>query len=141
MLILIIEVNLTDRGSFFTLYTLRGSSFLWWFAIATFSVKLPLYTLHSWLPKAHVEAPVFGSMVLAGILLKLGVYGIIRFIALNKFNLTNNAPLNALFYVGLLGGLAAATICVRQIDLKIMIAYSSVVHMRTAVLGIISFSN
>nr|YP_009571047.1 NADH dehydrogenase subunit 4 [Chelodina novaeguineae]AUY54968.1 NADH dehydrogenase subunit 4 [Chelodina novaeguineae] len=100
----------------------------WWFAMLTaFMIKMPLYGLHLWLPKAHVEAPIAGSMILAGILLKLGGYGIIR------VTLTMNPPMKNLHYpfmmLALWGIIMTSLICLRQTDLKSLIAYSSVSHM------------
>nr|YP_009943805.1 NADH dehydrogenase subunit 4 [Acanthisitta chloris]QOD95623.1 NADH dehydrogenase subunit 4 [Acanthisitta chloris] len=95
--------------------------------LIAFMVKAPLYGLHLWLPKAHVEAPIAGSMLLAALLLKLGGYGIMRTTALMT------PLLNHLHYpflaLALWGALMTSSICLRQIDLKSMIAYSSVSHM------------
>lgn len=92
-------------------------------SIIAFLVKLPLYGLHLWLPKAHVEAPVNGSIILAGILLKLGGYGIIRVIPL--ISLFKGFLIN----IGIWGGVISSLICLREIDIKKIVAYSSVHHM------------
>nr|QNS38423.1 NADH dehydrogenase subunit 4 [Nyctiprogne leucopyga] len=95
--------------------------------LMAFMVKAPLYGLHLWLPKAHVEAPIAGSMLLAALLLKLGGYGIMR------VTLLMGPVSNYLHYpfltLALWGALMTSSICLRQTDLKSLIAYSSVSHM------------
>nr|YP_009538216.1 NADH dehydrogenase subunit 4 [Megalaima virens]AYN73707.1 NADH dehydrogenase subunit 4 [Megalaima virens] len=94
--------------------------------LLAFMVKAPLYGLHLWLPKAHVEAPIAGSMLLAALLLKLGGYGIMRTTLL----MTHPNPLQYPFLtLALWGALMTSSVCLRQTDLKSLIAYSSVSHM------------
>nr|YP_009918544.1 NADH dehydrogenase subunit 4 [Hirundo albigularis]QLX47808.1 NADH dehydrogenase subunit 4 [Hirundo albigularis] len=95
--------------------------------LMAFMVKAPLYGLHLWLPKAHVEAPIAGSMLLAALLLKLGGYGIMRMTIFTDLSSSNlHYPFITL---ALWGALMTSAICLRQIDLKSLIAYSSVSHM------------
>nr|WNH22943.1 NADH dehydrogenase subunit 4 [Scophthalmus aquosus] len=109
---------------------------IWWFGcLLVFLVKLPLYGLHLWLPKAHVEAPIAGSMILAAVLLKLGGYGMIRMMPLLG-PLTKE--LNYTFIIfALWGVIMTSLICLRQTDLKSLIAYSSVSHMGLVAGGIL----
>nr|AJF41892.1 NADH dehydrogenase subunit 4 [Bombyx mori] len=106
--------------------------------IFAFLVKMPMYFVHLWLPKAHVEAPVSGSMILAGIMLKLGGYGLLRvMIFLQEVNL----KLNYIWIIiSLVGGLFISMKCFCQVDMKSLIAYSSVAHM-SMVIGSIMVMN
>nr|AML25865.1 NADH dehydrogenase subunit 4 [Staphylinidae sp. BMNH 1274173] len=103
-----------------------------------FMVKMPMYFVHLWLPKAHVEAPVSGSMILAGVMLKLGGYGLFRFIFI--FENLSNSYNYFLIVISLLGGVYVSLICLRQSDIKSLIAYSSVAHMGLVMSGIMTFS-
>ena len=97
------------------------------FILGAFLVKLPIYSVHLWLPKAHVEAPLVGSIILAGILLKLGGYGI--YLMRSSFSLRKNIRIIILVAVSVWGGLLATFICLRQIDVKALVAYRSVGHI------------
>nr|QIV24648.1 NADH dehydrogenase subunit 4 [Brephilydia jejuna] len=103
-----------------------------------FFVKIPMFFVHLWLPKAHVEAPVAGSMILAGVMLKLGGYGLLRVM---KLFIEMNLKVNFIFIsISLVGGFLVSLICIRQSDIKSLIAYSSVAHMGMALGGIMTLN-
>nr|YP_009000590.2 NADH dehydrogenase subunit 4 [Macquaria australasica]ALF03660.1 NADH dehydrogenase subunit 4 [Macquaria australasica] len=109
---------------------------LWWAGcLLAFLVKMPLYGVHLWLPKAHVEAPVAGSMILAAVLLKLGGYGMMRMMLMLE-PLTKELSYPFIIFA-LWGVIMTGSICLRQTDLKSLIAYSSVGHMGLVVAGIL----
>nr|UCP07199.1 NADH dehydrogenase subunit 4 [Cyamus boopis] len=109
------------------------------FMLGAFLVKFPMYSVHLWLPKAHVEAPVSGSMILAGVLLKLGGFGMIRFIPL--ISKTPYLFFWLIISISLMGGFYMSLVCMAQMDMKSLIACSSVVHMSGCVGSLLCFND
>nr|AVN67270.1 NADH dehydrogenase subunit 4 [Aeluropoda insignis] len=116
---------------------LKGmNEFIYLGMVSAFLVKMPMFMVHLWLPSAHVEAPVSGSMILAGILLKLGGYGLLR-VSINLMKV--GYQVNFIWLsISLIGGVIVSLICLRQTDLKSLIAYSSVAHMGIVIGGLMT---
>nr|YP_010715733.1 NADH dehydrogenase subunit 4 [Hermya beelzebul]WDE73960.1 NADH dehydrogenase subunit 4 [Hermya beelzebul] len=111
---------------------------LYFSLIMAFLVKMPMFLVHLWLPKAHVEAPVSGSMILAGVMLKLGGYGLLRVLS---FLQMMGLKFNFIWIsISLIGGFLVSLICLRQTDLKALIAYSSVAHMGIVLSGLMTLT-
>jgi len=122
-------------------YMFTGVEQYWlWLAFFTsFASKIPVFPLHIWLPEAHVEAPTVGSVLLAGILLKLGVYGFLR-VNLTMFPQASLFFSPGLFLLCILGVVYASLTAIRQTDVKRIIAYSSIAHMNLITIGLFSFN-
>jgi NADH-quinone oxidoreductase subunit M len=112
---------------------------LWLAFFASFAVKLPMWPVHTWLPDAHVEAPTAGSVILAGILLKMGGYGFLRF-SLPMFPLASQEFAPVVFALSIVAIIYTSLVALAQEDVKKLIAYSSVAHMGFVTMGIFSFT-
>ncbi len=121
-------------------FSSQSQIFLFIAFFVAFAVKIPMYPVHVWLPEAHGEAPTIGSMILAGILLKLGIYGFIRILIPICVNVID-IFLPFIYLLCLLGIIYTAFSTVVQTDIKRVIAYSSVGHMNLAVLGLFAGTN
>ena len=113
--------------------------FLWFTFFTSFATKVPMIPVHLWLPEAHVEAPTAGSVILAGVLLKLGTYGFIRF----SFPLFPEASFYFapfVYSLSIIGIVYASFTAIRQTDFKRIIAYTSVAHMNLVMVGLFSFN-
>jgi len=120
-------------------FTFDEQYWLWLAFFMSFASKIPMFPFHVWLPEAHVEAPTVGSVLLAGILLKLGVYGFLRF-SLTLFPEASLFFSPLVYLLSILGIIYASLCAIRQTDLKRIVAYSSIAHMNLVTLGIFSFN-
>lgn len=130
-------IPIISELAFPNFFSLR--SVFWVITLVGFLVKLPIFSTHLWLPKAHVEAPIAGSIVLAAILLKLGGYGLARISYL--YHTIVYISSGILIRISIVGAIITRLICIRQPDLKSLIAYSSVGHIGLMLTGIISNSS
>jgi len=141
LLYILNQLGTTDYETLLTITLTNTEQKLLWFAFfLSFASKVPMMPVHIWLPEAHVEAPTAGSVILAGVLLKLGTYGLIRF-SLPLF------PEASFYFTPLVYSLAAIAIvytsftAIRQTDFKRIIAYTSVAHMNLVIIGLFSFNS
>lgn len=120
-------------------FPLAYQKWLWIAFFASFAVKVPMFPFHTWLPDAHVQAPTAGSIILAGILIKLGAYGFLRF-SLPFFPEASQFFAPFIFTLSVIAIIYASLVALMQEDMKKMIAYSSVAHMGFVTMGIFSFT-
>jgi proton-translocating NADH-quinone oxidoreductase chain M len=138
ILVIYFQVGTTDlQVLWIQEFTERKQILLWLGFFASFAVKIPMVPFHIWLPEAHAEAPTSGSVILAGILLKMGGYGFLRF-SLPMFPLATVYFTPLIFTLSLIAAIYASLTTLRQVDLKKIIAYSSVSHMSFVTIGIFS---
>jgi NADH-quinone oxidoreductase subunit M len=116
-----------------------AQTWLWLAFFASFAVKMPMWPVHTWLPDAHVQAPTAGSVILAGVLLKMGGYGFIRF-SLPMFPEASAQWMWLVFALSMIAVVATSLIALVQQDMKKLIAYSSVAHMAIVTVGLFAFN-
>lgn len=116
-------------------FPISMQTWLWLAFFASFAVKMPMWPVHTWLPDAHVEAPTAGSVILAGVLLKLGGYGLIRF-SLSMFPVASADFAPYVFWLSAIAIVYTSLVAMMQTDIKKLIAYSSVAHMGYVTMGI-----
>lgn len=147
MLLAILALYFTSEPHTFNMVQLMGNkgyselfrTLVWWALFIGFAIKVPVFPFHTWLPDAHVEAPTAISVILAGVLLKMGIYGLLRI----NYAMLPQATVDAAYWVALLGmiNIIYGALCaMAQRDLKKLVAYSSVSHMGFCLLGMASFT-
>jgi proton-translocating NADH-quinone oxidoreductase chain M len=135
------QVGTTDYEVLLTFsFSEVEQKFLWFTFFLSFASKVPMVPVHLWLPEAHVEAPTAGSVILAGVLLKLGTYGFIRF-SLPLFPQASFFFAPLVYTISAIGIVYTSFTAIRQTDFKRIIAYTSIAHMNLVMLGIFSFNN
>ena len=140
LLLIYFQVGTTDLQILWHSQFSEFKQIILWFAFfASFAVKIPMIPFHIWLPEAHAEAPTAGSVILAGILLKMGGYGFLRF-SLPMFPIASIFFTPLIFTLSLIAIVYASLTTLRQVDLKKIIAYSSVSHMGFVTIGIFSLN-
>lgn len=120
-------------------YPLKLQLLLFWAFFAAFAVKVPMWPMHTWLPDAHTEAPTAGSVILAGVLIKMGAYGFLRF-SLPILPEATQRMLLPMLILSVIAIVYGALICLAQTDLKRLVAYSSVSHMGFVTLGLFALN-
>nr|QUI77240.1 NADH dehydrogenase subunit 4 [Empoascanara wengangensis] len=139
LFVVLVYLYMNNLTLFFDMsYYVPNFFLIHFFMIFAFLVKLPMFMVHFWLPKAHVQAPISGSMILAGLLLKIGGYGFLRVMLLNESLFLHYSFI--WYSISMVGGLLVSLICLVQCDVKCLIAYSSVAHMSLCILGLVSMT-
>nr|YP_010125585.1 NADH dehydrogenase subunit 4 [Phlogotettix monozoneus]QCB91437.1 NADH dehydrogenase subunit 4 [Phlogotettix monozoneus] len=139
LLFFILKIYYCDGSLFFDYLKYNSNFVLFHFILVfVFMVKLPMYMVHFWLPKAHVQAPVSGSMILAGLMLKIGGYGLIRIMFMYEYMFMYYSFV--WYSLSMVGSMLIGMICLIQGDIKCLIAYSSISHMGMVIMGLMTMS-
>nr|ATC73077.1 NADH dehydrogenase subunit 4 [Cicadellinae sp. EMHAU-2015-Zz060410] len=139
LLMVILYLYINYKSLFFdSNYEYCYSFLIHLFLVIAFLVKLPMFMFHFWLPKAHVEAPISGSMILAGLMLKIGGYGLIRFMFIYENIFMTYSYV--WYSLSIVGSILVSMICLIQGDMKCLIAYSSVAHMGMSLMGLLTMT-
>lgn len=139
LLLVIIYLSINIGRLFFDIYFFELNNFYFYLSIIiAFLVKIPIFIVHFWLPKAHVQAPIAGSIILAGLLLKIGGYGVIRFMVLYEKLFVNYRYI--WYALSILGSILVRIICFIQGDVKCLIAYSSIAHIGICLIRILTIT-
>lgn len=137
LLILIIHIYIGFGSLFFDCLQFNSDYFLIHFIlIMVFIVRMPIYIVHFWLPRAHVQAPVSGSIVLAGLILRIGGYGLIRTMSIYEYIYLSYS--RYWFSFCIIGSLTISLVCLIQADMRCLIAYSSISHMGIVIIGLLT---
>jgi len=140
MLWMVNEAGTTDIPTLMAYdFPVKAQTWLWLAFFASFAVKMPMWPVHTWLPDAHVQAPTAGSVILAGVLLKMGGYGFIRF-SLPMFPEASEQLMWLVFALSMAAVVLTSLIALVQDDMKKLIAYSSVAHMALVTVGLFAFN-
>jgi len=140
MLVLYFQAGTTDIEVLLAMEILPNvQTWLWLAFFASFAVKIPMWPVHTWLPDAHVEAPTAGSVILAGVLLKMGGYGFLRF-SVPMLPVATDFFTPMMFTLSVIAIIYASLVALVQTDMKKLIAYSSIAHMGFVTLGIFSLT-
>ncbi|WP_379550573.1 NADH-quinone oxidoreductase subunit M [Qipengyuania sp. DGS5-3] len=140
MLWMVNEAGTTDIPTLMQFdFAPEAQTWLWLAFFASFAVKMPMWPVHTWLPDAHVQAPTAGSVILAGVLLKLGGYGFIRF-SLPMFPEASHQFIWLIFGLSMVAVIYTSLVALVQHDMKKLIAYSSVAHMAIVTAGLFAFN-
>ena len=136
----LVAIQSSVAGGKFWAGAMQAQPLIFWFFTVAFMVKCPMFPFHTWLPDAHTEAPTAGSIILAGVLLKMGTYGFLRFV-LPLFPDALPGAVPVLMWLAVIGIVYGAIVAAMQPDLKRLVAYSSVAHMGFVVIGVFSLTH